>query len=42
MRNKVRWWGGVNKQWLVGGFEYGVLVELAWHAQALGVTTGAW
>jgi hypothetical protein len=42
MENKVRWWGGVNKQWLVHGFEYEVFDELAWYAQALGVTTGTW
>jgi hypothetical protein len=42
MGNKVRWWGGVNKWWLVRGCEYRVLAELAWLAQALGVTTIAW
>jgi hypothetical protein len=26
----------------VSGFEYGVLVGLAWHVQVLGVMTGAW
>jgi hypothetical protein len=40
--NKVRWWGGVNERWLVRGFEYGVLVELTWHARFLGVAAGAW
>jgi hypothetical protein len=24
MRNKVRWGGGVDKRWLVRGFEYGL------------------
>jgi hypothetical protein len=42
MGNKVRWWEGVNKQWLVRCFEYGVLAELAWHLLALSVMTGAW
>ncbi len=42
MGNMVRWWDGINEQWLVRGFEYRVLVELAWHARVLGVTIGAW
>jgi hypothetical protein len=42
MGNKEGWWGGANKRWLVRCFEYGVLDELAWHAQAFGVTTGGW
>ncbi len=42
MGNKVRWWGGVDEWWLVCGCEYGVLVDLAWHVQVLGLMTRAW